>query len=247
MSHRALRVGGVAAHSSAAIEHWPSAGEPRSGVAAATRTKLSNPLGLAVLSLLAERPMHPYDLAVTLRKRAKESSIRLNIGSLYRVTGALEAAGFICAREKTRMGARPERTVYALTKAGEVELHEWLRELLRVPLKEYSKFEAGLSLMPVLRPAEVADLLTERQQRLSAELRRLRTELEAAEHRGLARSLVIEREYQLAMRLAERDWVASLSRRITESAAFTKPWRAWRIDVMRRDPKKRRAGSRKPH
>jgi DNA-binding PadR family transcriptional regulator len=188
--------------------------------------------------------MHPYDLAATLRKRAKESSIKLNCGSLYGVIGALEAAGFICAREKTRMGARPERTIYALTKSGKVELHEWLGELLSVPMKEYSKFEAGLSLMPVLRPAEVAELLAQRQQRLSAEARRLRTELEMAEDR---RSLVIEKEYQLAMRLAERDWVATLSRRITESAAFTKPWRAWRIDMMRQDPKKRRGGSRKAH
>jgi len=188
--------------------------------------------------------MHPYDLAATLRKRAKESSIKLNCGSLYRVIGVLEATGFICAREKTRMGARPERTVYALTKTGEVELHEWLRDLLRVPMKEYSQFEAGLSLMPVLRPAEVAEFLTERQQRLSAEARRLRTELEAAEDR---RSLVIEKEYQLAMRLAERDWVATLSRRITESAVFVRPWRAWRIDMMRRNPRKRRGGARKPH
>jgi DNA-binding PadR family transcriptional regulator len=211
---------------------------------ATTRTKLSNPLGLAVLSLLAERPMHPYDLAVTLRKRAKESSIKLNCGSLYSVIGALEAAGFICAREKTRMGARPERTVYALTKSGEVELHEWLGELLSVPMKEYSKFEAGLSLTPVLRPAEVAELLAQRQQRLSAEARRLRAELEAD---GDRRSLVIEKDYQLAMRLAERDWVVALQRRITESVAFTKPWRAWRIDMMRRDPTKRRGGSRKAH
>src|SRR5262249_40936099 len=155
-------------------------------------------------------------------------SIKLSCGSLYRVTGRLEAAGFISAREKTRQGARPERTIYALTKTGEGKLHEWLRELLRIPLKEYSQFEAGLSLMHVLPPAEVATLLAERQKRLSNEVRRLREELEAMAESGLARSLVIEKEYQLAMRRAERDWLVTLSRRITESAAFIKPWRAWR-------------------
>src|SRR5712692_9537844 len=95
------------------------------------RRKVSNPLGLAVLSLLFERPMHPYEMAATLRQRAKEASIKLNYGSLYTVIGALERTGFISAREKARAGARPERTVYELTETGAVELHEWMRELLR--------------------------------------------------------------------------------------------------------------------
>ena len=208
-------------------------------------TKESNPLGLAVLSLLSERPMHPYDLAATLRMRAKASSIKLSCGSLYRVTGRLEAAGFISAREKTRQGARPERTIYALTKTGKVKLHEWLRELLRTPLKEYSQFEAGLSLMHVLPPAEVAKLLVERQKRLSAEVRRLCDELEVAAESGLARPLVVEKEYLLAMRRAERDWLVTLSRRITESAAFIKPWRAWRVQMMGQSAKSRRGGARR--
>jgi len=208
-------------------------------------TKAPNPLGLAVLSLLSERPMHPYDLAATRRRRAKASSIKLSCGSLYGVTGRLEAAGFICAREKRREGARPERTIYALTKTGEVKLHEWLRELLRTPVKEYSQFEAGLSLMHVLPPTEVAKLLAERQKRLSDEVRRLVDELEAAAESGLARSLVIEKEYQLAMRRAERDWLLTLSRRITESAAFIKPWRAWRIQMMGQNAKSRRSATRR--
>jgi DNA-binding PadR family transcriptional regulator len=208
-------------------------------------TKASNPLGLAVLSLLCERPMHPYDLAATLRRRAKASSIKLSCGSLYAVTGRLEAAGFISAREKTRQGARPLRTIYALTKTGEAKLHEWLRELLRTPLKEYSQFEAGLSLMHVLPPAEVAKLLAERQKRLSGEVRRLRDELEAAAENGFARPLVIEKEYQLAMLQAERDWLATLSRRITESAAFIKPWRAWRMQMIAHGAKARQGGTRR--
>ena len=47
----------------------------------------SNPLALAVLSCLYERPMHPYEVAQTLRHRAKHESIRLldagaGVGSL---------------------------------------------------------------------------------------------------------------------------------------------------------------------
>jgi len=31
----------------------------------AKKTRLANPLALAVLALLFERPMHPYEMAVT--------------------------------------------------------------------------------------------------------------------------------------------------------------------------------------
>jgi hypothetical protein len=38
----------------------------------------SNPLALAVMALLFERPMHPYEMASSMRTRRKEESIRLN-------------------------------------------------------------------------------------------------------------------------------------------------------------------------
>src|SRR3989442_6910823 len=50
----------------------------------------SNPLALAVLSCLHERPMHPYEVAQTLRQRGKHQSIRLHYGSLYNRVDGLE-------------------------------------------------------------------------------------------------------------------------------------------------------------
>ena len=35
------------------------------------RRKVSNPLALAVLACLAERPMHPYEMSTTMRERGK--------------------------------------------------------------------------------------------------------------------------------------------------------------------------------
>ena len=49
------------------------------------RSHPSNPLALAVLALLFERPMHPYEMGVILRQRHKEDSIKLRYGSLYTV------------------------------------------------------------------------------------------------------------------------------------------------------------------
>jgi len=82
------------------------------------RNTRSNPLALAVLACLYERPMHPYEVAQTLRSRAKHESIRLNYGSLYGVVELLEKRGFIRARETVREGRRPERTIYEITDDG---------------------------------------------------------------------------------------------------------------------------------
>jgi len=191
------------------------------------KRKVSNPLGLAVLSLLFERPMHPYEMASTLRQRAKEESIKLNYGSLYTTVKALQRAGFVVAREKVRKSARPERTVYGLTALGDLELHDWMRELLSTPMKEYTQFEAALSLMPVLPPGEVVTLLRERQQRLEEGTERLRADMQAASKQGVERLFLIETEYLLAMREAERDWIAALLRLIDRTPGFTRPWSAW--------------------
>src|SRR5215813_5672818 len=97
------------------------------------RRAVSNPLALAVLACLFERPMHPYEMATTLRERGKEHSIKLNYGSLYTVVDNLAKHGLIEAVEARREGRRPERTVYRLTSAGGEELDDWMAELLAVP------------------------------------------------------------------------------------------------------------------
>jgi DNA-binding PadR family transcriptional regulator len=171
--------------------------------------KSSNPLALAVLSCLFERPMHPYEMATTLRERHKDESIKLNYGSLYAVVEGLERRGLVAAAETLRQGNRPERTVYRLTDAGRVELVDWLSELLSVPAKEFTQFEAGLSLLPVLPPEDVVRLLEERRQRLEIEI------AQAASLRGLIepkipRLFYVEAEYRGKLKEAELDFVRAL-------------------------------------
>ena len=114
--------------------------------------KRTNPLALAVLALLSERPMHPYEMAQTMRERHQEEVIKLNYGSLYTVVETLHKHELITASATQKAGNRPERTVYAVTDTGTAELHDWLRELIAVPAKEYPRFEAGISLVGLLPP-----------------------------------------------------------------------------------------------
>ncbi len=179
------------------------------------RKGVSNPLALAVLAHLWERPMHPYELASTMRERGKEASIKLNYGSLYTVVEALEREKLIVAQETVREGRRPERTVYALTDAGRARLVGWMRDLLSKPIKEYPQFTAGLSLAGVLPPAEVASLLQERARRLAEEVRDRRAMMDTLMHRGLARIFLIEEEHRLVLAEAEMEWVRDLAGEIS--------------------------------
>ena len=175
------------------------------------RGSSSNPLALAVLACLHERPMHPYEMAGTLRERGKEHSIKLNYGSLYTVVDNLAKHGLIEAVEARREGRRPERTVYQLTDTGRVKLEAWMSELLSTPVKEYPQFEAALSLMPVLHPDTVLDLLRVRIRTLEKQIGEEQVMLDAAGKAGLPRLLLIEAEFHLALRETELSWIRDLA------------------------------------
>ncbi len=170
----------------------------------------SNPLALAVLLCLYERPMHPYEVATTLRQRNKHESVRLNYGSLYAVVTSLERRGLITPLETAREGRLPERTVYELTDTGQVEAHDWLTDLVATPIKEYPAFEAALSFLPALPPADVVGLLKERCLRLETEIAQARASDGVTEKIGLPRIFSIEGEYRIALLEAELDFTQQL-------------------------------------
>jgi DNA-binding PadR family transcriptional regulator len=176
-----------------------------------TRRRVSNPLALAVLSCLLERPMHPYEISTTLRERGKEQSIKLNYGSLYSVVDSLHKHGLIQAQETSRDGRRPERTVYAITEAGQAEFADWLAELLSTPTREFTSLEAGLSLMPGLAPNEVARLLEQRAEKLRAEIDRLEAMHAGARAQGLHDLFLIESVYRVRLLSTELEFVADLA------------------------------------
>ena len=177
----------------------------------ASKRKVSNPLALAVMALLYERPMHPYEMVTLMRERGKHETVRLKYSSLYSVVAALEREGLIVPRQTVREGRRPERTVYGITGAGREEFLTWLRELLREPVKEYTQFAAGLSFLPGLPPEEVVALLQERVRRLERETKELRSRLDSAmEQLNLPRLFLVESEHELMLREAELSWVRKL-------------------------------------
>jgi DNA-binding PadR family transcriptional regulator len=193
----------------------------------------ANPLALAVLVCIAEQPRHPYEVATTLRQRHKEESVRLNYGSLYGVVESLERRGLIAAQETKRSGRLPERTVYALTPAGRIEVHDWLTDLISTPVRDYPAFQAALSFLPALPPDDVLVLLQERAQHLELELAQAAATRELVQKQRLPRLFWVEGEFGVVLREAELGYVRTLIQDIESGALDGTAW--WREMHARAD------------
>jgi DNA-binding PadR family transcriptional regulator len=198
--------------------------------------KRSNLLALAVLSLLTERPMHPYEMAAMMRQRGLASTVKLNFGALYAVIETLHRLALIVPMETRRQGRHPERTIYATTEAGRAEFFDWLRVLIRTPAIEYTQFVAGLALIAHLSPLEAVALLEDRMHSLSEKIQEQHSDLETGKQRGVDRLFLIEDEYRLAQLESERGWIQKLIGEIrdgtlTETSDDILRWKVTRPDL----------------
>ena len=179
-----------------------------------TRRNQGNTLAAAVLAVLREGPTHPYAVERTLRQRGMQRSIKVSHGTVYLVFKQLTRDGLIEPVETRRTAGRPDRTVYTLTTPGSAQLLAWTREMLSVPAREYTAFQAGLCLLAVLPSDEVSGLLRDRGTALAAEI--------GAIHRDPAHpadALVVEDEYRVAQLELERAFVERLIQRIERDQA----------------------------
>ncbi len=164
---------------------------------------------IAVLALLREAPMHPYQMQGLLRLRHKDEILALKRGSLYHAIGRLVKADLIAPKSTSRDGRRPERTTYSITLAGRKEFTRVLRQIIAVPRRESSEFMAAMSFLVHLTPAEALPRLEERAHHLESEIGLRSTGIAAASEHVLRINLV-ESEYLIAILKAELAWVRGL-------------------------------------
>ena len=187
--------------------------------------RVDNLLGLAVLSYLTQGPMHPYEIGATLGRHDDGRSIHYRHASLYMVVERLAAAGLVVPVEKGRDGARPERTLYALTDDGSAELARWLTELLAEPVHEYPHFVAALAFLGALAPGEVVTALDQRLTALAAHRQRCTDLMAQADADGVHPLYLVEEEYRLRVLEAETRFVETLRARIADpSTGWADAW-----------------------
>jgi DNA-binding PadR family transcriptional regulator len=175
-------------------------------------------LGMVLLALLMEAPMHPYRMQQMIKERGQDQLVNVaQRNSVYQALDRLVRDGLVRAASTTREAGRPERTVYEITEEGTATMRRWLTGMLPVPAREFPEFPAALAFLPVLPPAEVRALL---EQRIAAQQERLDA-ITAQAPPGLPRLFLLEDEYRATLLAAEVTWLRGL---VTDLAAGTLTW-----------------------
>jgi DNA-binding PadR family transcriptional regulator len=178
-------------------------------------------LGLVLLALLAEAPMHPYRMQQVIKERGQDQLVNVaQRNSVYQALDRLVRDGLARPATTLREAGRPERTVYEITEPGRETMRRWLVDMLPTPAREFPEFPAALAFLAVLHPTEeVRELLA---RRIEAQAARLATIQEQAPP-GLPRLFLIEDEYRAAMLTAELSWLRGVVDDL-EKGTFTWDW-----------------------
>ncbi|MFI6169979.1 PadR family transcriptional regulator [Nocardia sp. NPDC051052] len=165
------------------------------------------PLAIAVLALLEEQPMHPYEMFQLLIARREDALVKVRPGSLYHTVARLAEQELVLAEGVDRAGNRPERTTYRITERGRTALRTRVAEILRSPSPEYPVFDIGLAEAHNLPKADVLALLGERLAQLEGQLAEVGMLIGWAAERKVPRRYVVVLPYRQAVLGAEVRWL----------------------------------------
>jgi len=108
---------------------------------------------LAILSLVAEKPRHGYEMEQVIEGRGMREWTEVGFSSIYYLLKKLEKDGLVEGQlEKAERG--PARKVYRPTPAGWQALRDGVLEALSVPQPCYSPLQLGMANLPGIPPNE---------------------------------------------------------------------------------------------
>jgi DNA-binding PadR family transcriptional regulator len=172
------------------------------------------PVAVAVLALLVERPMHPYEMLQTLRDRHEDVALPVSIGSLYNAVSRLVEKGYVRPTKAEHVGNRPERTTYEILPRGRDTMRSRLNELLAVPSRSSQADHAGIGELHNLSAGEVLAALDARIAALDDQIAENEELLAEAHSRNVGEIYLLYGAYSTSQQHHEREWMSSLRHRI---------------------------------
>ncbi|MGN6408480.1 MAG: PadR family transcriptional regulator [Curtobacterium sp.] len=179
------------------------------------------PLAFAALGLLAEAPMHPYEMFQTMLQRREDQNVKVRPGTLYHQIGRLVDLGYAEALGTAREGNRPERTTYAITDHGRAALEDGLRRMIAEPADEYPEFHLAVSHVDNLSAEDAAAALRTRARALRSEREQYDEAATGLQAKRLADRFWLDVSYVRAMLSAQIEWLDAAADRI---ASGDIPW-----------------------
>jgi len=176
------------------------------------------PADLVILSVIAERPHHGYDLKAELERREVRDWVSVSRPQVYYSLRKLAERGFISQTPEDAGSGGPERQVYAITPQGQQELSLSLGREDWANSRPPQPFLIWLALSGHADRATCERVLEARAQFIEATLARERETLETfGQHEGpMVAQGVMMVELTLAQLEVERTWLEGVRRRLLD-------------------------------
>lgn len=173
------------------------------------------PLAVLLLGLLAERPMHPYEMFQTTIERREDRLAKFRAGTVYHAVDRLADQGLIAVHDVQREGNRPARTVYEITDAGRIALDDNLREIIARHPVEYPELYLALAEAHGLPRDRVIQLLSERLDAMRGEMKELEESSGRLRTLGHPEMFALDLGCRMATLGTQIDWLDDLVGRLT--------------------------------
>lgn len=134
---------------------------------------------LVVLSLLAERPMHGYELIAEVARQEVSDWAPVSRAHVYYALRKLARLGLLTRAEDAGAAAGPNRVVYAPSAAGRAALSAELARTAWVTQRSVAPFTTWMGLSIHAHPADARRLLAHRRAFLETEVAKERATLAA--------------------------------------------------------------------
>ena len=170
---------------------------------------------LAILSLIAEKPHHGYEIEQVIDARGMREWTEVGFSSIYYILKKLEGEGLIQGRREDSKGRGPGRKVYRLTPTGQAAWREAALAALANPERVYSAFQLGLANLPTIPASEAIRALDNYGEQLRNRLDHIR---ERREQTGEDLPFHAAAMFDLSMTLIEAElrWVQGFARSLSE-------------------------------
>lgn len=125
------------------------------------KTKTITDAELAVMSLLAEKPMHGYQIEQIIEERGMRDWTNIGFSSIYYILEKLNKFGWLESVLEYGEGKGPARQIFSLTNTGR---HVWKKTVITAlshPHRSSSNFQLGLSNLLLLEKEQIISALEE--------------------------------------------------------------------------------------
>lgn len=132
---------------------------------------------LALMSLLAEKPMHAYEIDQVIDDRGMREWTRIGFSSIYYLLNKMEKAGWLLKNTAASDIGGPDKSVFSLSPSGRTIWEAAIIEAITYPYPSDNPFLIGISVAPLLHKSAIAkalkthkDVLEEKVNQLSQKL-----------------------------------------------------------------------------